>query len=42
MSFAASIGGGRIEYGLRSLPALFAQKRNLANSGLFCGWCATW
>jgi len=33
MSFAASIGGGRIEYGLRSLPALFAQKRNLANPG---------
>lgn len=31
MSFAASIGGGRIEYGLRSLSALFAQKRNLAN-----------
>lgn len=33
MSFAASIGGGRIEYGLRSLNALFAQKRNLANPG---------
>ena len=33
MSFAASIGGGRIEYGLRSLSALFAQKRNLANQG---------
>lgn len=33
MSFAASIGGGRIEYGLRSLSALFAQKRNLANPG---------
>jgi len=31
MSFAASIGGGRIEYGLASLSALFAQKRNLAN-----------
>lgn len=31
MSFAASIGGGRIEYGLRSPRALFAQKRNLAN-----------
>jgi predicted NAD/FAD-binding protein len=29
MSFAASIGGGRIEYGLRTLQALFAQKRNL-------------
>lgn len=33
MSFAASIDGGRIEYGLRSLRALFAQKRNLANPG---------
>ena len=33
MSFAASIGGGRLEYGLRSLNALFAQKRNLANPG---------
>jgi hypothetical protein len=33
MSFAASIGNGRIEYGLRSLQALFAQKRNLANPG---------
>lgn len=33
MSFAASIGGGRIEYGLRSLGALFAQKRNIANPG---------
>jgi len=33
MSFAASIGGGRIEYGLRSLSALFAQKSNLARPG---------
>jgi len=33
MSFAASIDNGRIEYGLRSLSALFAQKRNLANPG---------
>jgi len=33
MSFAASIGGGRIEYGLRSLSALVAQKRNLARPG---------
>jgi predicted NAD/FAD-binding protein len=33
MSFAASIDGGRIEYGLRSLSALFAQKRNLLNPG---------
>jgi predicted NAD/FAD-binding protein len=33
MSFAASIGGGRIEYGLRSLGALFAQKGNLVNPG---------
>ncbi|PWK59749.1 NAD(P)/FAD-dependent oxidoreductase [Roseicyclus mahoneyensis] len=33
MSFAASIGGGQIEYGLRSLSALFAQKSNLARPG---------
>ena len=33
MSFAASIGGGQIEYGLRSLGALFAQKSNLARPG---------
>lgn len=31
MSFGASIRGGRIEYGLASLGALFAQRRNLAN-----------
>lgn len=30
MSFAASIDGGRIEYGLRTIRTLFAQKRNLA------------
>ena len=29
MSFAASIDGGRIEYGLRSLATVFAQKRNM-------------
>ncbi len=28
MSFGASIGGGRLEYGLASLGALFAQPRN--------------
>lgn len=33
MSFAASIGGGAIEYGLRNLPALFAQKSNLLRPG---------
>jgi predicted NAD/FAD-binding protein len=33
MSFAASIGGGQIEYGLRSLGALFAKKGNLARPG---------
>ena len=33
MSFGASIAGGRLEYGLASLTALFAQKRNLANPG---------
>lgn len=29
MSFAASIDGGRLEYGLRTVGTLFAQKRNL-------------
>ncbi len=33
MSFAASIRGGQIEYGLRSLKALFAQPGNLARPG---------
>lgn len=31
MSFGASIDDGRLEYGLASLGALFAQKRNMAN-----------
>ncbi|MEJ6479183.1 MAG: FAD-dependent oxidoreductase [Octadecabacter sp.] len=31
MSFGASIDGGRFEYGLASLNAMFAQKRNMAN-----------
>jgi uncharacterized protein len=31
MSFGASIDGGRIEYGLASFDAIFAQRRNLAN-----------
>lgn len=31
MSFGASIEDGRLEYGLASLGALFAQKRNMAN-----------
>ncbi|MEQ6249826.1 FAD-dependent oxidoreductase [Sulfitobacter sp. HNIBRBA3233] len=31
MSFGASIDGGRLEYALTSLNAMFAQKRNLAN-----------
>ncbi len=31
MSFGASISGGALEYGLASLGALFAQKRNAAN-----------
>ncbi|MFN3936062.1 MAG: NAD(P)/FAD-dependent oxidoreductase [Gemmobacter sp.] len=30
MSFGASIDGGRIEYGLRNLDAVFAQRRNIA------------
>ena len=29
MNFSASIGNGKIEYGLRSFKALFAQKRNI-------------
>lgn len=33
MSFAASIDDGRIEYGLRSAAALFAQKSNLMRPG---------
>lgn len=31
MSFGASIDGGRIEFGLRNLRAVFAQRRNIAN-----------
>jgi len=31
MSFGASIGGGRLEYGLSSLDAIFAQRRNVAD-----------
>lgn len=31
MTFAASIGGGRIEYSLSSLGSLFSQKRNILN-----------
>lgn len=30
MSFGASIDGGRVEYGLKNLRAVFAQRRNLA------------
>ncbi|MEM1064572.1 MAG: FAD-dependent oxidoreductase [Pseudomonadota bacterium] len=33
MSFGASIDGGRIEYGLDSLNAIFAQRRNLLRPG---------
>lgn len=33
MSFGASINGGEIEYGLRNLRALTAQRRNLARPG---------
>ncbi|NRB01619.1 MAG: NAD(P)-binding protein, partial [Rhodobacteraceae bacterium] len=33
MSFAASIDGGRIEYALRSLDTLFAQRRNIVRPG---------
>jgi uncharacterized protein len=31
MSFGASIQGGALEYGLKNLDALFAQRRNIAN-----------
>lgn len=31
MSFGASLDGGRLEYGLKNLRAIFAQRRNLAN-----------
>lgn len=31
MSFGASIDGGRLEYGFGSIPALFAQKRNMVD-----------
>lgn len=31
MSFGASIDGGRLEYGLAGLDAIFAQRRNIAN-----------
>lgn len=31
MSFSASIGGGKLEYGLHGLPAIFAQRRNTLN-----------
>ncbi|MGO4914364.1 NAD(P)/FAD-dependent oxidoreductase [Pseudogemmobacter sp. W21_MBD1_M6] len=31
MSFGASLNGGRVEYGLASLSAVFAQKRNIVN-----------
>jgi uncharacterized protein len=31
MSFGASIDGGRVEYGLASFDAIFAQRRNLVN-----------
>jgi len=35
MNFAASIGGGEIEYGLRNLKALFAQKQNILRPGFW-------
>ena len=31
MSFGASIDGGRVEYGLKSLDVLFAQRKNLVS-----------
>ncbi|MBR9842812.1 MAG: FAD-dependent oxidoreductase [Rhodobacteraceae bacterium] len=35
MSFGASIDDGRVEYGLRSLDALIAQRRNFARPGFY-------
>ena len=35
MSFGATIGGGRIEYGLQDMAALTAQRRNLARPGFW-------
>lgn len=35
MSFGVSIGGGRLEYGLKNLQALAAQKSNLAHPGFW-------
>ena len=35
MAFAASIDGGRIEYGLHSTSAIFAQKSNLVRPGFW-------
>ena len=35
MSFAASIDGGKIEYGLSNLKALFAQRRNILRPGFW-------
>ena len=35
MSFGATIDNGRVEYGLRSLAALVAQKRNLSRPGFY-------
>ena len=35
MNFSASVRNGEIEYGLRSLKALFAQKRNLLRPGFW-------
>src|SRR6056297_2515392 len=35
MSFGASIDGGRVEYGLRSLGALVAQPRNFVRPGFY-------
>ena len=35
MSFAASVRGGRVEYGLRGARAFFAQRRNAANPAMW-------
>ena len=39
MAFAASIDGGRVEYGLHSTPAIFAQKSNLVRPRFLADAC---
>ena len=41
MSFGASIRGGAVEYGLASVDAIFAQRRNAFSIRASCGCCPT-